>query len=823
MVDPWCPDPRAQVDPPLYLSPMLSASAFSRTFVLSFSMVLYSVMTAQTNIDFVSQLSYQDLRGCDLSNLWGYTDELGNEYALMGVNGNGPNTGGISVVDLSDPTDPQEIFFYAGPTSIWREIKVWEDHAYITTEADNGGLVIVDLSPLPQSTDLPVTVWYDPAWDTSHSLFIDENGRLFIHGANEGNGGAIMYDLTQDPMAPVRLGVFDNWYIHDSYARGDTLYAGHILNGFFTIVDVSDPANPQLLGQQTTPNAFTHNVWLDASGQHLFTTDERTSSYVGSYDVSDPADIQFLDKLQSDPGSGAIPHNTYWLPSGHVVQSYYTYGVTIYDASRPDNLVEVGHYDTSPLIGDGFNGAWGVYPFFSSGRLIISDIQEGLFVLDPTYVRACWLEGLVTDASTGIPVGQANVSIAGTQAFDVTAFDGIYGTGYVQGGTFSVVVNAPGYFPATVEGVFLQNGEVTVLNIELDPLPSYQVSGIVRTAVSGTPVAGAQVELAGIYYFTTTTDADGAFQFPVVYDGTYEVTVGRWGWRTACPADLVIAGAGTDGLVIELEQGYNDDFALDLGWQTATTAARGGWVRGIPQGTTDDGVSSNPGSDIAGDCRSRAYVTGNGGGSAGADDVDEGGTLLTSPVFDATGLPDPHIRFWHWFYNAGGAGPVDDELVFSLTDGTDTVVIRTINSNNSVMSQWRFNNIRIADHLPPNSTMRLLVFTSDEQPDGHLLEAGFDGSGLVPDATTGLDEQLPFANGIRVWPNPSAGAFTIQLPEGMEADLQVFDAVGRIVLGGLRTVGGQLVLQSALPTGSYIVRATTQAGQVFNTKLLVGR
>ena len=30
---------------------------------------------------------------------------------------------------------------------------------------------------------------------------------------------------------------------------------------------------------------------------------------------------------------------------------------------------------------DLFNGAWSVYPFFKSGNLIVSDINEGLFVL----------------------------------------------------------------------------------------------------------------------------------------------------------------------------------------------------------------------------------------------------------------------------------------------------------------------------------------------------------------------------------------------------------------------------------------------------------
>src|SRR5690606_25824342 len=116
------------------------------------------------------------------------------------------------------------------------------------------------LRPLPQSTDLPSTVWTAPDWDTAHSLYIDENGRLYIHGANHGNGGVIMYDLEQDPMDPVLVGSFDNWYVHDGYARGDTMYLAHVRDGFFSIVDVSDPASPRLLGQQNTPNNFTHNV-----------------------------------------------------------------------------------------------------------------------------------------------------------------------------------------------------------------------------------------------------------------------------------------------------------------------------------------------------------------------------------------------------------------------------------------------------------------------------------------------------------------------------------------------------------------------------------
>lgn len=775
-------------------------------------LLLRSTTSAQTNIAFLGSLSYQQVHGSDLSNLWGYADEEGNEYALVGVNGTSGMTGGLSIVDVTDPTSPVEVYFLPGPASIWREIKVWGDHAYVTTEADNGGLTIVDLSPLPQSTVLPSTIWFDPEWDTSHSLFIDENGRLYIHGANEGNGGVIMYDLSTDPMAPVRVGAFDQWYVHDSFARGDTLYAAHIINGFFTILDVSDPGAPVLLGQQSTPNNFTHNVWLDASGHHLYTTDERTNSYVAAYDVSDPSDIQYLDKLRSDGGSGAIPHNTYWLPGEHLVQSYYTYGVSIYDCSHPDNLVEVGHYDTSPLQGDGFNGAWGVYPFLPSGRLLISDIEEGLFILGPTYVRGCLLEGTVTNSANGIPVAQAEVRIVSTDAVEVTGISGAYGVGTLQPGTYEVTVSAPGFFPRTLTGVDLATGATTELDIVLDPLPTYPVSGVVRTLGTSDPVPGVQVWLVnGTYGFQVESAADGTFLFPGVYDGTYTVDIGAWGWHGACPADLVVVGAGVDGWTIDLEQGYADDFALDLGWEVTTTAPRGVWERGGPAGTIFEGAQANPGADVPNDCRDKAYVTGNSGGSPNSADVDEGGTTLISPVFDATGLEDAHVRYHYWFFDAGGNSAPNDTLTISLSNGTDTVAIQQVPPSQSA-SAWRFSNIRIADHITPSATMRLFVLAEDKDPNGHIVEAAFDDFELAANATVGVGP-IEAVMELTIAPVPSRDRCTITMADGQGGRLWIMDALGRSVISGATMVNGRYETGNELVVGSYFVRVLTDEGR----------
>jgi choice-of-anchor B domain-containing protein len=771
--------------------------------------------TAQLNIELVGTLSYQELRGSNLSNLWGYTDEFGNEYALVGVNGVGTQQpGGISVVDLSVPSDPQEIFFFPGPSSIWREVKVWGDHAYITTEAESGGITIVDLSPLPQSTALNAIVWDAPDWNTSHSLFIDENGRLYIHGADRGNGGVIMYDLTQDPMDPVEVGAFDNWYCHDSFARGDTLYAAHIYDGFFSIVDVSSPASPVLLGTRVTPNEFTHNVWLDDTGTRLFTTDERTDSYVASYDISDPTDIEFLDQLQSDTGSGTIPHNTYWL-NDFLVTSYYTYGVTVYDATRPDNLVEVGHYDTSPFSGDGFFGAWGVYPFFASERLIISDIEQGLVVLDPTYVRACWLEGVVTDATNGLPINGADIVLSAPSSPDVTGFDGRYATGSHLGGEHSVTFSAAGYQPQTVP-VVLVNGELTVLDVALQPLQLIALEGAVVDAGSGAGIAGARVQFtSGDLAYGALTAGDGGFDLPAIFTGTYASRAGRWGWRTRCDNGVELSpGMGT--YVVPLTEGYMDDMALDLGWTVSGTATAGGWERGVPQATSLNGAIANPSADATGDCGGEAYVTGLlAGSSSGEFDVDGGFTELRSPAFDLTGMVAPAIRYQRWFHNGGGQGGVpNDRLVISLTNGTTTAVVENVTTSGS---SWQEVTFDVAAIIQPTADMRFVARASDDAP-GHVVEAGIDRFEVFDLATVQVPEVR--AASFRVWPNPSTGTVFIHAPRGIHG-LVLSDVSGRIIEQGQLVVedGGAADIQ--LSPGAYLLRLMVDGIGPMTAKVLV--
>ncbi|MBP6574567.1 MAG: choice-of-anchor B family protein [Flavobacteriales bacterium] len=787
--------------------------------LLCSALLATAAANAQVNMSLLGDIDYQSTHNSNLSNIWGYVDDLGNEYALIGVNGdpNQTNTGGLAVVDVTDPAVPVEVAFFNGANSDWREIKTYGDYAYVTTEA-SAGLLIVDLSPLPQSTVLPVNVFVGNGWISSHSLFIDEAaGRLYIHGSNRGNGGVIIYDLTQDPMNPVEIGEYDPYYCHDSFVRGDTLYAAHIYDGFITVVNVSDPQNPVLLGSQNTPSNFSHNVWLDDTGDHMFTTDEVTNAYVGSYDISDLGNIQELDRLRSDGGSGAIPHNTYWL-NDYLVTSYYTFGCVVYDASRPENLVEVGHFDTSPSTGNGFSGAWGVYPFLPSTNLLISDIEGGLRVLGVTYSSACWLEGIITDQNTTQPVNGVQVSIVGTGVTDITGIDGTYTSGYHSAGTYDVLLTAIGYADLTITGVVLSNGTITVQDAQMVPLATFSYSGSVTDDVTTLGVPDALVRLySDQYTFEVQCDASGNFTLPAMYEDTYEVVAGAWGWRTTCLAPALIDDASAP-ISIAVQPGYSDDFALGLGWTVNSTAVEGQWERAEPVGQEIQGFEIQPEEDVQDDCADLCYLTGN-GPDIGLNDVQNGETVLVSPMFDATGFNNPLVAWQYWYFDGSLNGTVDDSLTFFLRTGGTDHFISSIHPNQS-MSLWTADSVVIADVVQPAADMQWVVRAHKPNDIGsHVLECAFDAFEVREDVADAVAEVAPQL-GLHLWPNPNDGAFTLAVDVMGEVIVAITDLQGREV-AHFKLFSGAASISTGLDAGVYLLNVRSNDGAVATTRLIV--
>ncbi len=351
--------------------------------------------------------------------------------------------------------------------SIWRDIKTWGDYAYVSSES-SGGVFIVDMSPLPDG-EITSTSFFTGSlypFSDAHNIYIDENGRLYIFGANSGSGGAIICDLNEDPMNPVELGRFNDYYFHDGMVRDNILYGSAIYQGFFAVVDVSDPANTEVLATASTPGFFTHNSWASDDGNYVFTTDEVNGGYVAAYDISDLDNITELDRVQSNPGSDVIPHNTHFM-NDFIITSYYKDGVVVHDVSKPDDIIEVANFDTSPSFsGGGYAGCWGVYPFLPSGNIIASDIEEGLYILSVEYKHASRVEGAVVDSLSGEPLAEVDWNVVGLDFSGQTDNTGTFDFGTLEEGNYSVLFSKEGYTSKSVD-VVLENGVVETVNVEL--------------------------------------------------------------------------------------------------------------------------------------------------------------------------------------------------------------------------------------------------------------------------------------------------------------------------------------------------------------------
>ena len=787
-----------------------------KIYFFSFLIFLFQTGKAQElNMDLLGQLEYSS----DLSDIWGYVDGEGTEYALVGVN----NPGGVSVVDLSDPANPAEVAFIPDASSIWRDIKTWGTHAYATNE--NGqGLLIIDLSSLPDASGITSSRYTGPTgdtWSSAHNIFIDEFGYAYIFGASRDNGGAIMLDLT-DRDNPLEVGTYETAYIHDGMAKNNIMYSGHVYNGTFSVVDVSDKANPVYLGGHETPSEFTHNVWVNDDGTHVYTTDEVSGGYLTGYNISDLNDIVETDRVQANPGSNTIIHNAHYL-NDYVITSYYKEGVTIHDVSDPENIVLTGQWDTSPFEGDGFAGAWGAYPFLPSGLVLVSDIEEGLFVFQPTYVRAARIQGQITDATSTNPIFDAEIVLISTVETDQTDVSGNYKLGVAEAGMYSIMVSKFGYASTTIDNVELVNGEVVNLGIEMEPSDNFTLLGQVNDT-NGNGVSGAFISFENEFgIFEEETDEFGQFQFSTFFEGNYSYTAAAWGYKTACDEDVFLSLDEGWPLIIELGDGIQDDFTFDFGWSVQGNANTGMWERAEPIGTDYNGQASNPGSDLSDDCGSEAYVTGNGGGGAGTDDVDFADTWLISPIIDASIYVNPQVSFNYWFFNDGGNGPTNDSLSIFIRDGinNDWVFVTHFTQN----AQWELFTFTIEDYINNGSSIQIGFKTSDyEALGGHLVEAGIDNFEVLFDELVGVSE-LNSVSDYKVYPNPAKDHIYIEIGNDIQGQLNeiyISDITGKRVFE--QKIAGndyRIEINPGLDNGTYILNLIWSDDQISTNKILI--
>jgi choice-of-anchor B domain-containing protein len=783
----------------------LSIIGFLSLFLLSSNLFAQS---PTVNMRLRSKMSFPAKSG---ANICGYTSN-GREYAIH-------TTDTMTyIIDVTNPDVPKVVRRITAAPSLWHEVKVYRNYAYITSENGIYGVQIVDLSRLPDSTGTIKNFQSDATRGlinvaATHALHIDTaKGFCYLFGGAHilASGvsvqGAAVLDIKTDPLNPRYVGNYNLKYIHDGYAENDTLYAGHIYDGTFAIIDFRDKSNPIVLSTTRTPTAFTHNTWLTTDHKTVLTADENCGSYLASYDVSNPQQPRFLDKIRTIAEENAIIHNTH-VVNDYAVTSWYTEGVLITDVHRPSNIVNVAQYDAFDGDRGGFIGTWGVYPFFPSGNLVVSNITAGdFFVITPQYKRACYLEGTITDAATSQPLTGVRVKINSTDMDKMaeSSLTGGYATGQVTAGSFAITYSKKGYVSQT-RTVTLATAQVTTQNITLTPLRIFSASGKITATTDGTALPNVKVFFKSLTEeLTASTDAQGNF-IANIPEGEYAIYVGGWGVSSKYLGKQTITGNITN-LSTQLQRNFQDDFWGNFGWKVAGNA-QGSWERGTPLPIVVDSVLIQPNGDSPTDNDEVCFLTGN-PGCRGVSNPVIGVVYLTSPIMKLRGFTDPQLTFNYWFSNRGGITPPDDMFEVLLSNGLREVKIWATGQSGTT---WRPSPIlKLKDYLPLTDSMAVTFKLADSAPNLNITEGAVDNFRLTDAAFPNAVQDFAETWRLTAYPNPFTQSLSIdyQLDKtSKNAEIKVLNALGQVVEAKkVLYTEGSFSVGFGLPTGVYFVK-----------------
>ena len=630
--------------------------------------LLLSILFADSyNMQLLSYMSF----GQDCADITGfYQDE--REFAVIGLQN------AAAIVDVTDPYNPFEIDRIDGSTSIWRDLKYWNRHIYIGTEAEDGVKVVSVDNP-----DNPILVNTITDVDNSHNIHIDADGYLYIIGADVHD--IWIYDLV-DPANPNLVGTWDlqngetttQGYCHDIEVYNNKLYCAAIYVGYFYIIDVTDKSNPVTLASHFAgiDGISTHDVAVTEDEQYLFTGDENLGGHIKSWDISDYDNINLVDEYATPDWETHSAHNLYVKPgTNQLFISYYADGTRVVDISDPTNLEEIAYYDMSDMEGL-YVSNWGTYVDLPSGNIISSDIEQGLFVL--TLGGVSILHNEIEDVD-----------------FDV---DGPYVP-------FQAIVES---FDGQVEDVILHysldgiNWNQTSMqshgnNNEYQTVMTFDQSGVI------------------IYYYITASNTLGqSSQYPQIED-----------YVSFNYGDLI------DILVQDFENEHN--------WYVESNAAAGLWELGIPNGTSLQAGFANlefivqTNEDHTED-GNKCFVTGNADLDAtntGGDDVDGGETVLYSDLYDLSVYSDVLLSYWRWYTNNLGNNPGNDvwNVQVSSNNGLNWVDLEYTTTS---LNEWTEKSFVLSNFIDLTNQVQFRFIALDQFNDGDngsggsLVEAAID-------------------------------------------------------------------------------------------------
>ncbi len=199
----------------------------------------------------------------------------------------------------------------------------------------------------------------------------------------------------------------------------------------------------------------------------------------------------------------------------------------------------------------------------------------------------------------------------------------------------------------------------------------------------------------------------------------------------------------------------SDNAETNMGFTVSGNATDGQWDRGIP--VNNDRLDPPSDSDGSGQC----WLTDNDPNGSNSD-VDNGTTILTSPVYDMFELTEARISFDLWYSKSGS-----DSMQIEISNGGAWVQVENITSS---LGGWSARDIRVSDFVTPNSTVQFRLLVSDVG-NQEIVEAGLDNirvstcldfsetiaAGTVGVGANNAPEQVLLINGSNGGPTRTVG------------------------------------------------------------------
>lgn len=299
----------------------------------------------------------------------------------------------VNIINISDSNDPvlDNVLTFASPNQFAspQDVKVGDGLLFVALEGNgNDGVSIVDVRD--PTAPLELATVRIAGFENAHNVFYD-NGFLYI--VNSSGPEMAIVDLTgfdpdNPPASPMTEAkwVLDNIgssFVHDVTVQNGRAYVCAWDTGLW-IYDISDVANtaPVFLGRGL--GTATHAVWPTDDGQFAVVGEERSGGPIKLYEIVPDGDFVSVNLIDTvDLSADAFTAHNPVVVGDRVYVSWYQAGLQVFDIDRDaGELVFVASFDTSELGNNGgFAGNWGVYPFFGTDKILLSDMSKGLIIV----------------------------------------------------------------------------------------------------------------------------------------------------------------------------------------------------------------------------------------------------------------------------------------------------------------------------------------------------------------------------------------------------------------------------------------------------------